>query len=101
MQSNTSSDNKKRRMVIEIIIAIIILLLITSCTAFNLFGKIGKNSIETNTEIDDNKNDIPKNINDKLFFDMDNDNILKVNLEDGFFKISYSSNGIKAKDLVC
>lgn len=101
MQNNTSSDNKKRRMVIEIIIAIIILLLITSCTAFNLFGKIGKNSIETNTEIDDNKKDIPKNINDKLFFDMDNDVTLKVNLEDGFFKISYSSNGIKAKDLVC
>ena len=101
MQNNTSSDNKKRRMVIEIIIAIIILLLITSCTAFNLFGKIGKNSIETNTDIDDNKKDIPKNINDKLFFDMDNDATLKVNLEDGFFKISYTLNGIKAKDLVC
>lgn len=100
MQNNTNSDSKKRRMVIEIIIAIIILLLITSCTAINLFGKIGKNSIETNTEIDDKK-DIPKNINDKLFFDMNNTDVIKVNLEDGFFKISYSMQGIKAKDLVC
>ena len=101
MQSNTSSDKRKRRMIIEIIIAIIVLLLITSCTAFNLFGKIGKNSIETNTDIDDSKKDIPKNINDKLFFDMNNNSIMKVNLEDGFFKISYSIEGINIKDLVC
>ncbi len=100
MHSNKTNDSRKRRMIIEIIIAIIILLLISSCTAFNLFGKIGKNSIETNTEIDDDK-DIPRNINDKLFFDLDSTDIIKVYLEDGFYKISFSSKGIKLKDLVC
>lgn len=101
MRNNTKNKRQKQRIVLEIIIAILILLLITSCSAIAYLGKIGKNTLEISTRIDDDTKHLPKNINDKLTFDMDNNELMKINLEDGNYKISYSAKGINPKDLTC
>lgn len=105
MNNNTDSrkeEAKKRRIIIEITIIIIILLLfITSCTAHNYFGRIGKINKEVDTTIENDTNDLEINKNDKLTFDLDEDSHRTIYLKDGDKKISFTLHGVEAKDFSC
>ena len=101
MKKNKKRNELNKRRIIEIIIIIIILLLITSCTAIQYFGKLGKYTRRDDINIDDNINDLQINKNDKLKFDIDYNEMLKISINSKGYKISYTANGIKPKHLTC
>ena len=105
MASNSDSNQQRNKRTIRriIIIILLILLLISSCTAYNYFGKIGYN-VQQDVSIDDNLGNkrIIKNIN--LRFDLsdkDYSDGIKVNLSDLEYKLSYTLKDIYDKDITC
>ena len=101
--SNSNQQDKKRTIRRIIIIIILILLLITSCTAYNYFGRLG-HLISQDVSIDDNigNKKIIKNIN--LRFDLSDKDYkdgIKVNLSNLEYKLSYTLKDIYGKNVTC
>ena len=103
MNNKSNSGNKNnRRIIIGTIIIIIILLLITSCTAINYFGRVGKLTKETTSNIKNNTGEMEIIKNKNLIFDVDDiKTCITINMKYGDYKLGYSIKGIKPSKYGC
>ncbi len=99
MNNNISDNKRNKKVIIKIIMLIvIILLLVCSCTATRYFGRIGKRNLELNKDIN-NKPELPIINNENLKFDLDSDT--NITISGDKYKISYTTKGVKLKNLTC